>query len=374
MSIYHVLIIAILILSLLFRGERKGNTVFIILAFLLMFCIQGLRDSKTIGNDSRTSYRYEFNSMAGKDWNDLGGIREWASLSKESETISGRDRNFGVRWLMKLVYDITAGDYQWFIVVVAVIVLCSEALLIQRYSPSPLQSILFYCGLLFFSFQMSATKQSLAMSILLFAFMAIVDKKPVVFIILVLFASFFHVPALIFLPAYWIANMKVGRSYLILLAVVFILTYLLRDRILNLLSDAYYDSEVETVSSKRFLANKVIIMLVIIIAALMIRPPSPEDRVYNALLQLIGVATVIQTFAGYSNVFERLADFYFQFSVIFLPMVFEKVDTKRCYYGGRTLRMIHQYAPYIFCGFAIWRFLDSITNDVHFTPFRFFFQ
>ena len=275
---------------------------------------------------------------------------------------------------MKIVYEASGGDYQWFIVVVAVIIIVSEAVFIHRFSPSPIQSVLYYMGLLFFSFQMSATKQSLAMSVLLFAFPAIIDRKPLLFILLVVFASFFHLPALVFLPAYWIANMKLARNYLILLVIAFGLTYLLRGRVVSLLSDAYYDSEVEAISGMRFLANKVIIMLMIILAALLIRPPHSEDRVYCALLQLMGIAAVLQTFAGYSNVFERLADYYFQLSVIFIPMVFERTKLKRRYLTMNSLEMIYSYVPVMFCAFSIWRFLDCITNDVHFTPFRFFFQ
>ncbi len=374
MSIYHWLVVLILALAVVLRGARKGNTAYILLVFVLLFCIQGLRDSQTIGNDSRTSYRYDFNAMADREWSDLGDIRDWAHFSGEDESYAGQNRNFATRWLMKLVYDLTNGDYQWFIAIVAAIILSSEALIIHKYSPSPIQSVLYYLGLLFFIFQMSATKQSIAMAILFLAFPSIVDRKPVRFILLVVAASFFHFPALVFLPAYWIANMRTGRHYLILLAGLFLLTYLLRDRILNLMNDAYYDSEVDAVGDVRFLANKVIVMLIIIVAALLIRPPDPDDRVYCALLHLMGMAAVIQTFSSYSNIFERLADYYFQFAVIFIPMVFERIKPRRRYLSEQTSSLVYNYAPYIFCAFAVWRFLDTILNDEHFTPFRFFFQ
>ena len=373
MSVYHWLVVLIILLSFLLRAGRKGRTLFIISVFILMFGIQGLRDCKTIGNDSRTSYLDEFYSMAGKEWVDIPDIRDWAHIASDDESFEGRDRNFATNWLMKIVFDRFNGDYQWFIATVAIIVLFSEAFFIHRFSPSPLQSVLYYLGLLFFVFQMSATKQSLAMSILLFAFSAIIDRKPILFIILVVFASFFHFPALVFLPAYWIANMRLGRNYFILLVAIFIMTYLFRGRLLSMLNDAYYDSEGEAVSTTRFLANKVIVMLLVIVAALVIRPPRSDDRVYCALLQLMGVSAVIQTFAGYDNVFERLADYYYQLSVVFIPMVFEN-NHRQSNLSPRTMSMIHRYAPFIFCAFAIWRFLDNVINDWHFYPFRFFFQ
>lgn len=312
--------------------------------------------------------------MGSTSWDDLGDIRDWMHITEEGENFSGRERNFATRWLMKAVYELTDGDYQWFLVVVAAIVLCSEAILILKYSPSPIQSILYYLGLLYFSFHMSATKQTLAMSLVMLSFTAIVDQKPFRFILLIFAASFFHFPALVFLPAYWVANMKFDRGYLIFLACLLLVTYIFRDRLVSIMTDAYYSSEIYTGSRIRFLANKVLVMLIIIVAALVIRPPQAEDRIYRALLHLMGIAAVIQTFAGYSNVFERLADYYFQFAVIFIPMVFEGVRTERRYLDTATTQLVCSFGPYIFGSFAIWRFLDTITSDVHFTPFRFFFQ
>ena len=49
------------------------------------------------------------------------------------------------------------------------------------------------------------------MVFVLYSFDAIVDRKLLRFLILMAVASVFHYPALVFLPAYWIANMKVGK-------------------------------------------------------------------------------------------------------------------------------------------------------------------
>lgn len=374
MSIYHWLVILIVALSVLLGGNRKHNAAYIIVAFILLFCIQGLRDGATIGNDARTSYRTQFNSMVDEEWEDLGGLRDWAHLPSGDEEESIRTRNIALPWLMKLVSDLTDGDYQWFVAVVALIVLGALAFLIYRYSTSPVQSILYYLGILLFTFQMNATKQSVAMSLILLAFIAIVDQRPYLFLLLVLFASMFHFPALIFLPAYWVARMRVDRGYLLFLALLFLVIYFFRDWIVKTMADAYYNTEMETNSHLRFLANKVVVMLIVLIVALLIRPPLPEDRVYCILLEFLGIAAAIQTFAGYNNVFERLADYYFQFSVLLIPMIFDRTVSDRRYRRSPTADLISVFGPYIFGGFAIWRFLEAITNDEHFMPFRFFFD
>lgn len=364
--------VLVLLLALLMHGERRGNIKYILLVIALLFCVYGLRDAYSIGVDSASSYLHAFERMEDTKREDLPTLADWFSSGDEEET--GHDRNIAFRWLMKLVYDWTEGDYQWFVALIALFVMIAVAQFVQRYSPSPVQSFLYYFGLLYYTQMFGILKQSIAMAFVLFAFNAVVDRKLIRFLVLVALASMFHFPALVFLPAYWIANMRLGRGYLIFLAAVFVVTYLLRDQLVEWMTDAY-DTQIKDEVTMRFLANKVIVMLVIIVAALVIRPPTAEDKLYCAVLMLIGVAAVIQTFAGYNNTFERLADYYFQFAIVFIPMVFEDVKLKRRHLSERELKMVRRIGPYVFCAFAIWRFLSNAERpEAGLMPYQFYFQ
>lgn len=362
----------VLLSALLMHGEKKANIKYILLVITLMFCVYGLRDAYTIGNDSSSSYLHMFESVEGKKWEDMPKLSDWASNKERGEEQAGHERSVAFRWMMKAVYDLTDGDYQWFVGIVALIVMIAVAQFVYRYSPSPIQSFLYYFGLLYFTMMFNILKQSLAMAFILFAFNAVVDRKMIRFLLMVWFASLFHFPAIVFLPVYWIANVKLGRTYLVFLAVLFVVTYLYRDQLVDWMTDAY-DTQI-TNSSMRFLSNKVIVMIAIVIVALVIRPPSGEDKIYNSLLMIIGVAAVIQTFSRYNNTFERLADYYFQFSVVFIPMVFEDVKTKRIYLSERELILIRRVGPYLFSAFAIWRFFHNTVNDATIYPYQFYFQ
>lgn len=373
MSVYYVLIALVLIFAFLMHGERKGNYKYIYLAVLLMFCVYGLRDAYTVGNDSASSYVLHFEEMENTDWSDLPSFDDWLTGGEDKDEYNvGHDRNVANQWLMKLMYDWTDGDYQAYVTVLSAFVMLVFAHFIRRYSPSPVQSILYYFGLMFFTFNISAIKQSIAMAFVLLAFDAVVDRKLIRFLILVSIGSMFHFPALVFLPAYWIANMRLGRTYLIFLGVLFLVTYFARDQLVEWMTDTY-DTTIKE-SNMRFLANKVLVMLGIIAAALIIRPPSDDDKLYCALLMLVGVAAVIQTFASYNNTFERLADFYFQFAVVFIPMVFEDVKTKRRHLSPRELSLVRNVGPYLFCAFAIWRFLDYVSGQEFLNRYQFYFQ
>ena len=362
MNTFTWMIAIVLLLALLLGGNQRGNKKFIIIAVLVMFCVMGLRDANTIGNDSRTSYKWAYNGMDDMEWSDLPG---WTDF----------EENPALPHFMKATREFLGADYQTFLAIESAIIMIAFAHLISKYSVSPIQSICYYCGLLYYIFMFSAMKQALAMSILIFAFDAIMDKKPIRFVLLVFAAALFHFPALIFLPAYWIAQIKMERSFLIMLAALFVVTFIFRDRMINLMMNAYGDEDSAiSLAGVTFMGNKVIIMAVIIIAALLLRPMSNKDYLYSTLIKFVGIATVLQTFCYYNNIFERLADYYFQFSVIFIPLVFEKNEQIKSRLDSGTESLIKNAAPILFCCFGIWRFANYIVNDGHFLPYKFFFQ
>ena len=229
---------------------------------------------------------------------------------------------------------------------------------------------------MFYTFIFSALKQSIAMAFLMLAFIQIDRKKPIWFILITLIAAQFHFPSIVFLPAYWIAKLKPGRYYLILLAVILLLTYRFRSQLLSWMLSMYRDDDLSEVNMTGvgFLRTKALIMVVIVVAAILFRKPKAEDRIYSILLEFMGIAIVFQTFCGFNNIFERLADYYFQFSVIFIPMVFDKNADREPLFGWRLMSVIDTLAPYLFCGFGVYRFLDVSMGDRYLYPFKFFFQ
>ena len=356
MSVYIWLVVLLLLTAWLMKGNRKGNKLYIFTACALLFCVMAFRDISAVGMDSATSYVRAFNNAGTTDWENV------TNLTRD-------EHNIGFYYFAKLAYQITGGDYQAFIMIISAICMISFARFIRKYSPSPVQSALYFMGLMFYTLMFDALKQALAMSILLFAFDAIVNRKPIRFIILVLFASWFHFPAMVFLPAYWIGNMKANKNYILMLGFMLLLTFIFREQLLKVMTDAYdtkiYDRE------RTFFATKVIIMIVIVAAALVLRKPTQKDRTYCIMLQLMGVAIVLQTFSTYNNTFERLSNYYFQVATVFIPLVFEDLSHINNCVDNRAF--IKKIASYAFCAFAIWRFLDYVGNAPSFVNYSFYF-
>lgn len=365
MTVYTWMVVLLLLAALLFNGNRKGNIKFILIAFLLLYALMGLRDVTTVGFDSSGragSYPVIFQRM---------GQASWGALFDK-----GVDSyNIGFDLLTKLIYELTGGSYQMYISLLMLFVVFSYMRFIGKYSPSPIQSILYMLGLLYFTLLFDALKQAVAMSVLLYSIDAILEKKPVKFIILALLAAVCHFPALVFLPAYWVARMRIDRNYLFLLAVLLLVTFFFRDQILRLMLNAYGGDDIDaSMEGVRFLRNKVLVMLIIVVAAIILRPPTEGDQLYNACLVFTGIAIVLQTFCGYSNIFERLADYYFHISIVFIPLVFEKRELKRHAIDPRMGYLVKDLATPAFCAFAIWRFLSTVNSSRFFTGFQFFWQ
>ena len=227
MNYYALLVGMVLVTALMMHGTREKNLKYVIVACLLLYAVYGLRNTYYIGNDTTTSYLVNFNRMMNRDWD---GVLDYAK---------GRNTLF---YLMTKAFTLyISTDYQLYISVISAFVTLCFGVLVYKYSPNPLQSILYHFGLLYFTFHFSALKQSIAMALLMLAFDQIFEKKPIKFILIVLIAGQFHFPSLVFLPAYWVAKIQTGRAYLFLLAGLLVVTYIFRNQIINLMFNFYRD-------------------------------------------------------------------------------------------------------------------------------------
>lgn len=371
-SVYVIQIIFILICGYVFKNSKRR---FLIAAFLALFVVMAFRNATKIGNDSATSYYVEFIIIQNTSYS-------WT--------------NPGLTFVMKIIHRFI-GDYQWVIIITAIWVCFAYYKLLVKYSENAFISVMWFIGMLFYSFLFDALKQTWAMAFLCFAFDAIFEKKPVRFHIFVGLAVLFHFPALIFLPAYWIAKLKLKKNFPIILAVAFLFVYIFRTQLLISLTSAYggrgsiYPSEVQ------FFGTKVIYMLLMLAYGfyqffLRKYDASTENSVFSVLMYFMGIAAVIQTFCFYNNIFERLADYYYQFSILFVPLLLSRnsygsnlmnadnnSELSNILGSAGTLSKPHaiDISTVLFaiiCVFCVCRYVIYMVNNSFFSPFYFFWQ
>lgn len=378
-SIYVLQMVYILICGYVFKNSKRR---FLIASFLALFVVMAFRNAELVGVDSATSY---YNAFSGIQTADLG----WS--------------NPGLTVVMKVIRHFT-DDYQWVIIISAAWVCFAYYKLMVKYSENGFISVIWFMGMLFYTFLFDALKQAWAMAFLCFAFDAIFEKKPIRFIVFVGLAAIFHFPAIVFLPAYWIAKLNINRMFPIIMIAIFVFVFVFRTQILNWMDSMYGSGKSNYSSEVQFIGAKVVFMIILLAYGFYLYFKYNYDtkkygQFFSTLIYFIGIATVIQTFCYYNNIFERLADYYFHFSILFVPLILfgkdknmilsetinadsnsitssstyllSKEKTKSNSMSATDLSLILSIIVVLFC---VFRFCLTMINHPNLSPFYFFWQ
>lgn len=303
MSIYWIIVAVVIGLGLIMPQEGYYRKYYVGIMAVLHAFVCGFRYMYLTG-DLR-NYASDYYEIVNQGW--------------FSDAVFQEGRNTGFFWLMKLISTWTDGDFQIFLIVLAVITQIIVAVFIYKYSPKPWLSYLVYNCMGFYVAGFSLIKQYLAMAIIMWAMMAIFEKKPVRFLILTVAAGLIHMPALCFLPAYFLANRRINASTLLGYILGASAIYLLRGQIVDFVADFYYEDETFELATTT-LGGRFLVIVFILIVGLLLK--GFREKNYERLFNIIIVAALFQMFSGFDNIFTRLADYYLQFLVLFIPMIF----------------------------------------------------
>lgn len=302
-KVYYYIVAAVLLFALLLpqRGPNKKWYVIFMAALHTFVC--GWRYKYITGDLIKYSGFY---------------LRKYPSNGWFSETVFDGGRNFGFAWISKFLSQISDGDFQLLLIFIAVVTEIALAIIIYRYSPAPWLSYLLWNCFSFYVFGFSAIKQALAMGILMLAFTGIMEEKPRKFYLWTLLAGCIHTPALIFLPAYWIAKNRLSGKKVLLYGIASVLIFAFRNPIVTFISQFYYDETDFGVNDR--LGGRFLMIVALLLVGLILR--GFRGKYFSKLFNLMVVAAVLQMFSGFDNIFTRLTDYYFQFMILYLPMMF----------------------------------------------------
>lgn len=222
--------------------------------------------------------------------------------------------------LTHFLYILTSGNYQLYLIIYGLLTFIPVIHLILRLSDHYMYSLLTYVCFGYYSFQFSGLKQALSFAILSYAFMAILDRKPIRFYVLVVLATTFHTPAIIFAPAYLFSTLSWSSAKLFLYGVFFTILYSQRLALARFLSEQY--ETVVDFSGNIRAGGKVLLILGLVFIGLLFCDFTRSVYAME-LLRFMIIAAMIQTLAVFGNVFERLADYYFFFSILYIPFIIE---------------------------------------------------
>lgn len=300
--VYYYVVAAVLLFGALLPQHGKQKRIYIALMAALHTFICGWRYMYLTGDLRKYAWGYYTITESG-----------WFS-----DEVFNEGKNFGFFWLQKLFSILTGGDFQIFLIFIAIVIEIAVAIVIYRYSPAPWLSYLIWNCFGFYVFGFSAIKQALAMAVLMFAFTGIMEERPKRFFLWTVLAGCIHAPALIFLPAYWIAKSKLSVRRMTAYVISAVLIFIFRNQIVTFISEFYYDETDFTVNDR--LGGRFIMIAALIAAGVFLRGFSGKN--FSKLFNLMIAAAILQMFSGFDNVFSRLTDYYFQFLILYLPMMF----------------------------------------------------
>lgn len=300
---YILMVAAVLLFGAILPQKGPRRIYYILLMTVLHTCLCGFRYMFITGDLHK--YYYTFLNS---------GKYAWFSSELWAE-----GRNFGFYYFNKILHLLSGGDFQVLLFVIAAIVHISLGYVVYRYSSRPWFSYLVWNCMSFYLFGFSAIKQALAMAFVMLSFVGIAEKRLGLYLTMMAIAGSIHMPALVFLPAYWLSLMKVKPNTVMLYVILGIAIFVFKNQFVAFIQSFYYEDDEVFIHSGE-IGSRMIMILGFTLFGLLFR--GFRDPVMENLFHIMAVASILQMLAGFDNIFTRMTDYYFQMSVLYLPMTF----------------------------------------------------
>lgn len=304
MSIYLLITLTVLCFAILLPETPSNRKSYIILMAVIHTFFCGFKYKYLSGD--LLSYGYSYYLLGKQSW---------------LQFLSHNGRNFLWAGLLRICSRLTGGNFQIFLVLQACLTELILAILVYRYSHCPWLSYLVWNCMSLYIYGFSAIKQSTAMAVIMVAMIAVLENKPALFYGSVMIAGFIHFPAFCFLPVYIIRNLRINEKSILIYLVLLGSVYAFRLRIAGLMSLTYY-ADIRDYHGNSGVGLRFLFILLIMLAGLLLR--GTRDRQSQKLLHIMALAALFQLFSGFGHIFSRLADYCFQFSVLYIPLFFAK--------------------------------------------------
>ena len=308
-----IVLLTIGILSMLFGHffpiNKKNQILYLILCAVVIILQAGLRDATNplFQSDIKTYYQHYI--TAGK-----------LSFSNYLQTLTKDYGYYICTWLFARIFK----DAQFLLFIVPTIICFFTFRFIYKYADNIYLSVFLFLTLGFYGFSLTAFRQSLAISICLWAYDYIKTKKIIPFILIVLLAASMHQTAIVFLPMYIIGQMKLSRKSVFALTALLLAIYFFGDIFIdafnNLFEMDYGEEEIGSITGR--IIKFTIYGIIFILAYLAIVGKSREDRLLfkakiGTMVHFLMFGTMTYALQFSVLIMQRIT-FYFAGSIIFV--------------------------------------------------------
>jgi len=289
--------------------------------------------------------------------------RQYVAISRlqSFSEILINQKNFGYTILNWLVFYIVGADFQWFLIVVAIISVVPIGFLIYKHSKAPYLSFLLYIALGFYDFSFSGLKQSIALGLVILSYEFVIKRKLKPFLVIVCLAATFHMSALVFIPFYFVVNIKWDKNKILMAISMYALFFVMRSNIANVLTEIYRDSG-SSYQATGVVGGKAIAIFIFWMTGLILTKKNSDTTFeFRVLLAAMAISFSLQTFSIYSNNFTRLTFYYFQFAIIYIPSCIKLFIHKVKFVDTRKLLV---YANFIVISLTILYYFQYLNGEI----------
>ncbi len=235
----------------------------------------------------------------------------------------------------KIIGEINYSSVFYFAVTSAIICI-SLFIFIRRYGDYKRYAIYFYLTIGLFAFTLAGLRQALAMAICLFAYEAARKKKLIRFLLLIALAYPFHKSALLFIPAFFIAQVPWKKKYHLIILAVYAVIGLFFTRVHSMVANWLgYDYSIEQTGNGGIF---LLILLLIGFLGIIYRKELFErydDSVF--FLNMHMAVILIWLLRMFTRTVERPALYYLYASIILMDRILslksenaDKENTRKC--------------------------------------------
>lgn len=204
--------------------------------------------------------------------------------------------------------------------------LLSFARFFLKYSKSLPLSYLIYIALGLWGFTFYIFRQSIAIAIILFAYDAIIEKRPLKFALIVGAATLFHQTSAAFILAYPLLSMKRDRALRVIIELAIIVTFtLLSEQILTILLSVFRNGAIYSLSDEVEGFGYFLMLLVSTVFMYIIDRPGRDSEFQKG----VELATVFQTASFRFPLFVRLVNYYSLSLSIALPNSLARIEEQK---------------------------------------------
>lgn len=321
MNIFVVNIMMTLIVGALLLGvhptEHKKR-IFIGLTTVSWILISGLR-GLTVGDDTIV-YRDRFLRTANTSWRSLFKNYYFVYVNDE-----GKDPGYSV---FEKVVQIFTGNYQVYLVVIAVIFFTVMAWWIYKYSAEPCLSYLIFSSFLFAFYALTGLRQTLATVLVVFIGTKLIEERKFWRFLLVVAVAFtVHKSAICFLPFYFLSRLPVNKWTVSVVAIMTPVVFRFNEevfRVLGFLVGYEYD-ELENRGAYGFTFMYLAVTVVMVIFLKHFRNICENYKMYyNALF--LGLLFLPLVFVNPTAM--RVVQYYSLFLMLSIPQLLKCFDKK----------------------------------------------